>query len=185
MRLGLMPSATTMLNAFCLALIFNGTSIAASTDEKQTLELLQGARSGWYVFSEVDDGVCLYDKSLEQKAQPLIDEIAELGLKPIKREQISGDNLPDVTILVGVEAKATRESVSKKSCTIYVKVEVFHTMTGTLRYQIEPQPLRVLAYRTIWVDAAEASDIEKYLHQTALHALAKFGFTYLQANPNK
>ncbi|HQS20578.1 MULTISPECIES: hypothetical protein [unclassified Acidovorax] len=185
MRLDLIQAATKLLITLGVALLIPGASGATTTDEKQSLELLQGARTGWYVFSEFDDGICTYEKSLKQKAQPLIDEIAELGLKPIEREQISRDNLPDVTILVGVEAKATRESVSKNSCTIYVKVEVFHSMTGTLRYQVEPQPLRVLAYRTIWVDAAEADGIEKYLHQTALHALAKFGFTYLQANPNK
>lgn len=185
MRLGLIQSATTLLIVLGVALLIPGASGATTPDEKQTLELLQGARSGWYVFSEFDDGVCTYNKKLEQKAQPLIGEIAGFGLRPLKSEQINSDNLPDITILVSVEAKATRKSVSRKSCTIYVKVEAFHTMLGTLRYQAEPQPLKVLAYRTIWVDAAEAATIEKYLHQTALHALAKFGYTYLQANPNQ
>lgn len=144
--------------------------------------MLAGVRSAWFNFTETTDTNCSFPLGLAEEAKPLLSEIDKLGLTVRSKREVDAGAIPDLVVLVSIQASASESLIDSKQCSALIKIEAFHSMVGKLRYRATPMPLRVLAYRTIWYGTFEKQSIRERLHATALHAIARFAAAYIEAN---
>lgn len=167
---------------FSLLLLLTNTTYAQATDE-YSLSALRGIRTVWFNFTESSDAKCYYPHDLREKALPLLSELNQLGLE-VKDEIPSVISAPpDLAVLVSVQATASNDVGQESVCAIFIRLEAFHSMIGTLRYQTSPIVLRVPAYRTLRYGVAPRDKVGTRLQEAALHAIAVFANAYLLANP--
>jgi hypothetical protein len=179
----------TMLNDIRLMVLASTLMVTLSANTEPTedysLGALRGARTVWFNFAESGDLKCDYRHDLKERALPMLAELKQFGLE-VKDEIPAVINvLPDLTVLVSVEATSSKGTLPNNDCAIFIKLEAFHSMLGTLRYQAFPTSLRVLAYRTVHYGIAARENVESRLHETALHAVALFAKEYILANNRK
>ena len=174
----------------CAVLVAMSLASAPSfADTKNTAEeddyanrMLASARSVWFNFTETADTNCSFPSGLAEEAKPLLVEIDKLGLTVRSKREVDAGVIPDLVVLVSIQASASGALIDSKQCSTLVKLEAFHSMVGKPRYRDTPMPLRVLAYRTIWYGAFEKQSVRERLHATALHAIARFAAAYIEAN---
>lgn len=154
----------------------------AAEEGDYTTRMLTGVRSVWFNFTEISDANCSFPSGLEEEAKPLLAEIGNLGLAVRAKRELDAGEIPDLSVLVSVQASASDSLINSKQCSVFVKLEAFHSMVGRPRYRDTPMPLRVLAYRTIWYDTFEKQALRERLHATALHGIARFASAYIAAN---
>lgn len=174
-----------ILSFFLFFVVFITRSYAVdlsfTRDVEYTSKTLANAKTAWYNFSEHSDGTCTFTKDLSLKAYPLIKEIEKFGLVSVSAEAVERGQIPDLSVLVTVESNSVKDKLFLDACSIFIKVEVFHSILGTLRYHESPIVMRVLAYRKFWFGAVKPSDVEKALQTTALHGIALFSKAYIVA----
>jgi len=148
--------------------------------DQYTTDMLRGARSAYFIFSEFDEKSCTYRRGLEEAASPLLSEIEALGLRRIGR--VTASEFPDLSVLILVEAKEIVLSPELSVCAVFVKLEALHSVAGTLRYSDTQQVFRVLAYRTFHFGAAPRASLREGIEQATLRSIALFAAAYRSAN---
>jgi hypothetical protein len=174
----------------CVVLVaLSLASVAAIADTRNIAEegdytnrMLTGVRSVWFNFTEISDANCSFPPGLEEEAKPLLAEIEKLGLAVRSKREVDAGEIPDLSVLVSIQASASDPLINSKQCSAFIKFEAFHSMVGRPRYRDTPMPLRVLAYRSIWYDTFEKQALRERLHATALHGIARFASAYIAAN---
>lgn len=149
-------------------------------DLTYTSTMLRGMKTAVIFYDEVDTPKCSFTHGIEKKVASAIGFLQSCGLKFISVEP--GSPPPDATVLLMLEASDSKIESGHPNCNVFVKLEVFHQLVGTLRYSGASPVLRALAYRTIHVDSVPVSKLTDIIQDTALNAVTIFTDAYMLAN---
>ena len=152
----------------------------AQEDWPFTSTMLRGMRTAVIFYKEVDTPKCSFTHGIEKKLAPAIGVLQSRGLKFIALAP--GSPPPDASILLMLEASDSKIESGQANCNVFVKLEVFHQMVGTLRYSGATPVLRALAYRTIQVDSVPVIRLTDLIQDLALNAISAFIDAYMLAN---
>ncbi len=123
-------------------------STVSRADKGYYGEVLRAARSATFFFTPVSSPTCLLDDDLKLSFEAMVRAINDKGaLRVIKTPD--GANIPDLGVLFLVDTAPANRNFSPGICNFIVKVSVYHSMLGQLRYDSEEKLIRVLAYQGI------------------------------------
>lgn len=111
-------------------------------------EILRGARSATFFFNPVSTPTCPLDGGIKVSFDTMVRAINARGvLRVIETPDVA--NIPDLGVLFLVDTAPANSNFSPGICNFIVKVSVYHSMVGQLRYAPEQKLVRVLAYQSI------------------------------------
>lgn len=111
-------------------------------------EILRAARSATFFFTPVSTPACPLDGDLKASFANMVRAINDRGaLRVIETPDVA--NTPDLGVLFLVDTAPANSNFSPGICNFIVKVSVYHSMFGQLRYDPEDKLVRVLAYQAI------------------------------------
>jgi hypothetical protein len=163
-----------------LAVLFAAFPAWVQAEDAYTNTMLRGMKTAVIFYTEKDTPKCLFERGIEKKAAFHLGAIKSKGLQFVTLSPESSP--PDASVLLMLEASDSKVEAQEPLCNIFVKFEVFHQMSGKLRYSDAEPVLRVLAYRTFHVGSAPAGKLTDAVHKSALSAFGDFADSYEAAN---
>lgn len=159
-------------------------SITASTlahaDEAHQVQMLRGARTASVHLTLEPGAGCSFDTSATEFTKQVIETLRLSGLQVVPK--LEEGFIPDISILVLLETSRSMRDVADGTCNMFVKFEVLHQLTGTLRYSGARPILRALVYRTFRYGSAPSTAIPSAVRSNALWSLREFELAFRNAN---
>lgn len=140
------------------ALAAFSVSQATLADSDYYSNILVNAKSAKFYLSIADDKMCKVDDRVGQSFLDLTKLINDKG--SLRVIQIpTPDNIPDLGVMYSIDTAPS--SVSKDYCNFAIRLEVFHSTRGYLRYDTEDKVLRILAYKTFMYGSVARDELSK------------------------
>ncbi len=140
------------------ALVAAYTSQFCFADSDYYSSILVNAKSAKFYLSIADDKMCKVDDRVGQSFLGLTKLINDKG--SLRVIQTPGpDNIPDLGVMYSIDAAPS--SASTDYCNFAIRVEVFHSARGYLRYDPDDKLLRILAYKTFMYGSVPKDELSK------------------------
>lgn len=152
----------------------------AQTDDPYTVQMLRGARTASIHVTTEPGAGCAFDIPTAEDTKEVIDRLRPAGLHVVSK--LEEELIPDMSILVLLETSRSKSDGPDGTCSMFVKLEVYHQLAGTLRYSGARPILRALVYHTFRYGSAPSNEISSAVRSSARRSLHEFELAFRNAN---